>query len=176
MKKVLLLCASVSLFCVAATAAPIVTATWYLGSFVGSVGAPVTGGNAGGGAINPGAPAWTITLPGDSILKVIDCCASGDRFEVFDFGSPIGITSASGVGGCVTAATCDALAGVGRGDFLLGAGAHSLTMAVFATNGQDGNNFFRIDASAGVPEPGSVFLALTGLAAVAWVRRRTLYS
>lgn len=151
---------------VPAAAAPITVGTWYLGSFAGSVGAPVTGGTGGGGASDPGAPAWTFSLVGAGQIDVIDCCALGDRFEVFDFGVSLGITSVGVAGGCVTFASCDALVGVGRGTFALPSGNHSITMSVFAANGDPGNNFFRVSQSA-VPEPGTLFLLGGGLALVA---------
>jgi len=154
-----------------AFSAPITVGTWYTGVFGSVVGSPVTGQSGGS---NPGAPPWTFTLgAGGGTFTVLDCCTVGDRFEVFDGATSIGISNLGTVGGCQTAESCDLLAGAGRGDFGLGAGTHSISMTLFATQQTfgSGNNFFRVSENA-VPEPGSIVLALGGLGAVALLRRR----
>ena len=160
-------------FASSAVAGPIATATWYLGEF-SALGGAVTGAGPGGGAVNPGAPAWTFTIADDHVLTVIDCCTVGDAFEVFDGASSLGTTTVgSAGGGCVTAVACDTNPLAGRGDFLLAAGTYSITMSVAAYIGVPGNVFFIVrDVSDRVPEPGTLALLGLGLAGLAATRRR----
>src|SRR5215813_8239350 len=45
------------------------------------------------------APPWTFNAPSAGILlTVVDAFASGDRFQLFDFGASIGLTSVPAVG------------------------------------------------------------------------------
>ncbi len=154
-----------------ATAAPIVTDTWYLGGF-DSLGGPVTGAGPAGGGLNPGAPAWTFTIADDHILTVIDCCSVGDRFEVFDGAASLGTTALGLAGGeCFDAASCFANANAGRGDFLLGAGTYSISMVVTSFV-SPGNLFFNVRNVPDVPEPQALLMLATGLAGLAAARRR----
>lgn len=180
-KKIL---AAFAFFLGAATAAqagPISTETWYAGSFNGAVGNPVVGGTSGGGGADPGAPAWTFSIADGHELIVIDCCNAGDAFEIFNFGSSIGVTTVGTNGaGCFTAASCLADPTVGRGTFALGAGNHSLTMTVFSTTnvGSQGNLFFRVnDTPDGgqVPEPGTFLLAGAALLGLGVSRKRAAH-
>ena len=150
-----------------ASATGISTDTWYLGAF-SSLGGPVTGAGPAAGAIDPGAPAWTFNTSGSSVLSVFDCCALGDAFEVFNFGTSLGITSI-GTATCNSTAACaSGGATLSRGDFLLGPGAYSLTMTVTSFVGF-GNLFFIVDT---VPEPGTLALLGLGLAGLGLSRRR----
>jgi hypothetical protein len=156
----------------AATAGAIVTGTWYDFLF-GASGSDLTAGFGGGGSTAPPAAPWTITLAGPAYLIVTDCCQPGDRFELFDFGVSLGLTSAVATSAgfeCGTPDTCLADPLMSHGVFLLGAGSHSLTGIVTDSPHGGGEGFFRI----AVPEPGSAALIGLALGIVAVFRRRSL--
>jgi MYXO-CTERM domain-containing protein len=152
----------------------ILTDTWYLAAF-DALGGPVTGaGRDGVDSIDPGSPAWTFTIADDHVLTVLDCCVQYDQFDVYDGATFLGFTSGGITADfCSTAAACDVLPGVGRGDFLLGAGFHSITMTVSSFYGP-GELFFSVrDVPDQVPEPGMMLLAAVGVAALGLRRRLT---
>jgi PEP-CTERM motif len=95
--------------------------------------------------------------------------ALGDAFEVFDFGVSLGVTTIGTTTCGVTVVGCGTVPGTSRGDFLLGAGAHSITMTVTSFVGV-GNMFFIV---SDVPEPASLLLAGLALTALGMSRRRT---
>lgn len=170
LKKILALLAMCVGLITTAQATPISTATWYLGEF-SSLGGAVTGAGPGGGASNPGAPAWTFGIASAHVISVFDCCTLGDAFEVFDFGVSLGITSIGSSTCSSTAACAAAPATASRGDFMLMAGAHSITMTVSSYIGSPGNLFFIVDPKA-VPEPTTLLLAGLALSALGLSRRR----
>jgi len=172
MKKSIAIAALGFAAALSAHAGPISVETWYLGFFNGTVGGAVTGAGPAGGAFNPGAPAWTFTIASDYVLSVIDCCAVGDTFNVFNGATLLGTTAVGTAGNCFTAVDCDTLPGVGRGDFLLSAGSYSISMTV-ATAVDSGNLFFNVrDVPGRVPEPGTLALAGLALGGLAAARRR----
>jgi MYXO-CTERM domain-containing protein len=107
-------------------------------------------------------------------LDVTDVLAKGDRFEIFDFGSSVGLTSlvatASGGETDPDAAFNDPTYSSGR--FTLADGSHSIT--IFAVENPYGGGSGVLRASV-VPEPSTLIIwSLLGALgiAVGWWRRR----
>jgi hypothetical protein len=120
------------------------------------------------------APPWTFN--GSATLFVLDLFNHGDRFEAFDGGVTLGITSAiinDGVNACDGDIAC-AIGdnGYSRASFNLGAGSHSLTFMVNqnALNTSGGAAVFSV--SSPVPEPATYVLIGLGLALVGLARAR----
>jgi hypothetical protein len=117
------------------------------------------------------APPWTFTAPQPgAILLVTDVFLAGDRFEVFDFGSSLGSTSAPvGSGDCGDdPVVCLSDPNVSKRSFVLAAGNHSIT--IYGLTAGSATGYLNV---AAVPEPSTlVLLALGGLAAVFSFRRR----
>lgn len=102
-----------------------------------------------------GAPPWTFLAPsGGAVLTVTDAFFSGERFELFDFGASIGLTSAPAATTVVDCGddpvTCLATAGISQGTFALLAGNHSITITPTLSDG-GGAGYLRVDSA--VPEP-----------------------
>jgi hypothetical protein len=108
-------------------------------------------------------PPWT--FGGSSTLTVVDAFESGDAFEIFDFGLSIGVTSAPvlGVDCSDDPVPCLANPAMSQGVFVLGAGAHSLTITPTLSPGSLGAAYLQVSAAA-VPEPASVLLFGLGVA------------
>jgi hypothetical protein len=120
------------------------------------------------------APPWTFTAAGSgATLRITDVFTSGDRFEIFDFGVSLGLTSlpALDVDCGDDPVPCFANAAMSTGLFVLPAGNHSLTIIPVATLDSGGAGYFQVEgAAAVVPEPATLTLLATGL--VLSVRRR----
>ena len=131
-------------------------------------------------ALDGSAISFDITLAGPAQLKVIDGGFAGDRFEVFDNGVSMGLTSAGANSYPISVGldfgTAWADAAYSRGIFTLGAGLHSIS-GVLVDSALDDTGA-RIDATVGalsissVPEPTTPALMLAGLAGLALVARR----
>jgi hypothetical protein len=131
-------------------------------------------------ALDGSAISFDITLAGPAQLKVIDGGFAGDRYEVFDNGVSLGLTTLGGSTYPVsTGLDFDAAwanASYSRGVFSLGAGSHSIT-GVLVDSALDGTGA-RLDATVGavsitpVPEPTTLALMLAGLTGLAFVARR----
>lgn len=118
------------------------------------------------------APPWTFSAPvGGATLTVTDAFLSGDRFQVFDFGISLGLTSAPGTGANCgdDPAVCLATPGISKGVFALAAGGHSLTITPTLSLG-GGSGYLRVDA---VPEPSTWLLLTTGLLLMLMLRAST---
>jgi PEP-CTERM motif len=174
-------------FAAPAFAGPIVVDTWYEFGF-GDVGDVATGCDpadptgpfcipSGGTATTfLDAPPWTFTSGATgSTLTVTDAFSSGDRFELFDFGASIGLTSAFGASvNCGDdPVPCLADAGMSHGVFALASGNHSITIEV--AEGGFGSGYLLLQDGGGaeaVPEPATLVLFASGAATALYRRRR----
>jgi hypothetical protein len=121
---------------------------------------------------------WTFTGPGE--VTITDLFERGDRFELFDLGLPLGLTSVPVNDGAVTCPSaglgndilaCLADPKYSQGSFVLGGGPHSLTIEVTqnALNSSGGAAVFQV---ALIPEPGTLVLLSVGFLALGRLRRR----
>ena len=170
-----------------ASAGSISVNTWYEFA-VADIGSPATGcfpddpagpfciPSSGTATSFAGAPAWTFTAgAAGATLTVTDVFESGDVFRIFDFGAPVGLTSAfvPQVDCGDDPVPCLTNAGMSHGVFAFAAGNHSITIT--PTQGGFGAAYFLLQGDAGgvtpspVPEPATFSLLAVGLAAA--VRR-----
>ncbi len=159
----------------AANAAPVGVDTWYTFGFSG-VGTDLQSGAGFTLGINPDASAapegpWTFTLTSTATLFVLDLFLSIDQFEIFNFGSSLGLTSAAtDGGGCSNDITC-AIGNLdySRGAFTLAAGDYSITG--IQRQGIEGAGAFIIETAA-VPVPAAGVLLFGALGMLGAVRLR----
>jgi hypothetical protein len=123
-----------------------------------------------------GAPPWTFNSAVATQLTVTDAFTIGDRFQIFDFGVSIGLTSAPvGSGDCGDdPVPCLANPNVSHALFNLAAGAHSITIIPTLAPSGGGAGYFIVNtAAAAVPEPSTWLLLGSGLITLVCVRRRS---
>lgn len=111
------------------------------------------------------APPWTFLAPaGGAILTIVDAFLAGDRFQIFDFGVSIGLTSVPiGRGDCGDdPVPCLADPNMSRGFFALLAGIHSITITPILSPDGGGAGYLRVQVQQ-VPEPPSLVLLALGL-------------
>ena len=116
------------------------------------------------------APPWTFLAMAGTTLTVVDAFTVGDRFEVFDFGAPVGTTSLPiGTGDCGDdPVPCLADPSVSHGIFGLAAGPHSISIVPLSSLDGGGSGYLQV-AAVGVPEPGSIVLLSESLIVLALV-------
>lgn len=163
-------------------AGPITLGDWHQFSFT-AVGVPAAGcdpADPAGGFCIPSsgtdtlaldAPPWTFTAPAVGVvLTITDSFLSGDRFEVFDFITSLGLTSLpqAGIDCGDDPVPCLSTPGISFRRFLLPAGDHSITIVPTLSPDGGGSGFLLAQT---VPEPGSVALLGFGIAAV-WFNYR----
>jgi hypothetical protein len=169
-------CVAGLLVSVPASAGPIPLDTWLEFGFT-DAGVAATGCDpadpAGGFCIESSgtpttfldAPAWTFVAPaGGATLTVTDAFESGDRFEIFNFGVSLGVTSLparQAVDCGDDPVTCLATAGMSIGTFVLAGGNYSLTIVPTDAPTGGGAGYFFVE-SAQVPEPATALLVFTG--------------
>jgi hypothetical protein len=110
------------------------------------------------------APPWLFTAPqSGATLLVTDVLKIGDRFEVFDFGTTLGLTSRRSER--ATAATIPSSVSAirirAKGSFPLAPGNHSITIR--SLTDALGTGYLKVTA---VPEPATVLAIVIGMLAV----------
>lgn len=115
---------------------------------------------------------WTFTAPtGGAALVVTDAFAAGDRFEAFDFGVSLGMTSApAGAGDCGDdPRVCLITPGMSWRAFILNAGDHSIEIKPVLSPNSVGSAYLMVST---IPEPAAWLLWVSGLAGLRATRRR----
>jgi len=163
-------------------ATPINVDQWYHFTFgPQNVSPGFSNGNNAAAGVNPVSiaapdPDWTFTLPINGTLTVVDGAASGDQFNVTDFGVSLGDTSVptsgSNCGNDITACLSDS--DISKGMFAITAGPHAINGTVIqsAVQGLPGGAFFDVSE---VPAPAALPLFASGLGALGllgWRRKR----
>jgi hypothetical protein len=122
---------------------------------------------------------WEFLAPTDgATLTLVDAFLSGDRFELFDFGTSLGLTSAPLAGADCgdDPLVCLADPGMSQGTFLFGAGTHSISILPTSAPDFGGTGYFNVVTGGGspttVPEPDTLLLISAGLLAIVLMRVR----
>jgi len=114
------------------------------------------------------APPWTFALLTGGTLLVTDAFSQYDRFEIFDFGVSLGLTSVPNPPGTCGSdpVPCFLDPETSHGVFALLAGNHSITIKELLAN--TGAGYFRVTSDiAAVPEPATIVLLGAALATLA---------
>ena len=159
-----------------ANAAPVDLNQWYVFGFDGP-GTVLYEGSCCSGTLSIPAPntPWTFTLTGGAELVVVDGFATGDQFELFNFGTSLGLTSVPVIGGDCGAdeLACLADSDASSGFFILGAGSYAITGIAVQSPFGAGAGFFIIRSTPSiVAEPGSLALLGLGVAMLGFIGRR----
>jgi len=177
MRGLLRCCIAATILATPGSATPVLLNQWYAGLWNTSnqtlvnesdlTGFPAT-------VADPGSNPWTFTAAFATHLIITDLGRDGDRFEVFDGASSLGLTSAPTDDSTqcgMDPDVCLTNAKFSHGDFTLAPGPHSITMQINtnASNSTVGNNAFKVTAA--VPEPGSIMLFGGGVALMLFSRR-----
>ena len=124
------------------------------------------------------APPWTFTAASAATLTVLDAFLSGDQFEVFDFGTSLGLSSAPVLGADCgdDPVTCLANNSMSKLVAALTAGAHSITIVPVLVPEFGGTGYLQVTGTPGttpVPEPAPFTLWVLGglVLALGWVVR-----
>jgi hypothetical protein len=183
MEKTLSLCLFFALATHSASASVVTSGTWYQFGFT-AAGTPATGcapadpagqfciASSGTSTTFVGSPAWTFVAPaGGATITIVDAFTTTESFELFDGLSSLGFTSAPNPNGDCgdDPVVCLADSAASKGTFVLGAGAHSLTITPNLSPDELGSAYFIIEAANAVPEP-STLLFTAGGAAVLLIR------
>jgi hypothetical protein len=116
---------------------------------------------SGAGVLNSEGP-FTFNAATAVRLDVTDDFDQGDRFEVYDFGASIGLTSLVAIddGGEVGPEAAFNSALWSSGSFLLSAGAHSITIAAVVNTSNVGRGYLR---ALTIPEPSSIVIGVLAM-------------
>ena len=176
-----LLLVAMSIFAAPAFAGPIPFDTYLQFSF-SDVGTPAAGcdpADPAGAFCIPSsgtptsfldAPAWTFA--DSALLTIIDAFTSGDRFELFDFGVSLGLSSMPGIDADCgdDPLVCLANSSMSRFEIALGAGPHSLAITPAQTADFGGSAYLHLAHSSveptPVPEPSTFWLMAVTLLAI----------
>lgn len=133
-----------------------------------------------GGSNSSFSDTWQFTVEDSSLLTVTDAYLSGDRFEIFNFGASMGLTSDPATFGDFTdnfdIASADPRWSTGF--FILGAGTYDISGIATLAPYQEGGAAIKLDRyyeeepPPVVPEPASMFLLGSGLLGLAGIRRK----
>ena len=128
-----------------------------------------------GNSVEAGNPSWTFASSDPVLVTITDAFFSGNSFELFDFGTPIGATPSTALGYYCgdDPATCALDPNFSHGVFSLAAGGHALTIDAVDSPFGGGAAYFRVDPQpAAAPEPATIVLVAFGLCC-AWLLRKT---